>query len=406
MNYSEAKAKLEAIDQMQLLKFYDELDGSSKEKLLNEIERIDFSLIDLKDKPEEVSNDIKPLDAMTISEIEEHKSEYEAAGLDAIRAGKVACVLLAGGQGTRLGADGPKGAYNIGVNRDLFIFECQINNIMTVAKKAGCSIPLAIMTSDKNDEQTRAFFKEHDFFGYDKDAVDFFVQEMAPSTDYDGKVYLEAKDHVSLSPNGNGGWFKSLKNAGLADKFRDKGVQWINVYAVDNVLQRMADPVFVGATIQSGCEIGAKVISKAAPDEKVGVMCLRDGRPSIVEYYELTDEMMDLKNADGRLAYNWGVILNYLLDLDALFKIADLNMPYHIVEKKIPHIDENGIMIRPESPNGLKYETLILDMISMMNGCLPFEVVREKEFAPVKNLHGIDSVDSARELLKMNGVEL
>ncbi len=406
MNYAEAKAKLESIGQTQLLRYYDELDDASRERLLGEIDKTDFSHIDINAEPQEVANDIRPLDAMTVSEIEQHRDEFEQIGLDAIRAGKVACVLLAGGQGTRLGADGPKGAYNVGLTRDLYIFECQINNIKNAADKAGCPIPLAVMTSDKNDEQTRAFFEEHDFFGYDRDHVDFFIQEMAPSTDYEGKVYLEAKDHISLSPNGNGGWFKSLAASGIADRYRAEGVEWINVYAVDNVLQKMADPVFVGATIQSGCEIGAKVISKAAPDEKVGVMCLKDGRPSIVEYYELTDEMMELKNADGRLAYNWGVILNYLLDLNALFRNADLNMPYHVVEKKIPHLDESGNLIKPESPNGYKFETLILDMISMMNGCLPFEVIREKEFAPVKNLHGIDSVDSARELLKANGVEL
>jgi len=343
---------------------------------------------------------------MTLDEISRRYTEFEQTGLEAIRAGQVACVLLAGGQGTRLGADGPKGAYNIGLSRDLYIFECQINNLKEAAERSGCMIPLAIMTSEKNDAQTREFFHEHDFFGYDSSYVDFFVQEMAPSTDFNGKVYLEEKDHVSLSPNGNGGWFKSLTAAGLTEKYKNSGVRWINVYAVDNVLQRMADPVFVGATILAGVEIGAKVISKNDPHEKVGVTCLRGGRPSIVEYYELTDEMANQKNPDGTMAYNWGVNLNYLLDLEALERMGKMNMPYHVVEKKIQHINEAGEHIKPEEPNGYKFETLIPDMISMMNGCLPFEVEREKEFAPVKNLHGKDSVDSAREMLAAQGVEL
>jgi len=406
MTYEATKEKLEKLGQDQLLKYYDELNEEEKANLLAEIEKIDFDLIKIHPEPEEGEDVVEPLGALTVEEIEKDRDEYERIGLEAIRAGKVALVLLAGGQGTRLGADGPKGAYNVGITRDLYIFECLINNLMDVTRKAGCSIPLAIMTSDKNDAATRAFFEEHGFFGYDRDYVDFFIQEMMPSTDFDGKVYLEGKSHISLSPNGNGGWFKSLLAAGIAQKYKAAGVEWINVFAVDNVCQRMADPVFVGATIKSGKAIGAKVIAKAAPDEHVGVMCLRNGHPSIVEYYELTKEMETLKDETGRLAYNWGVILNYLLNLEGLEKIGGKSMPHHIVEKKIPHLDEAGNLVKPETPNGYKFETLILDMISMMDGCLPFEVVREKEFAPIKNLHGIDSVDSARELLKKNGVEL
>ena len=174
---------------------------------------------------------------------------------------------------------------------------------------------------------------------------------------------------------------------------------------MDNVLQRIADPVFVGATISKDCVVGAKVVRKAAPDEKVGVMCLEDGKPSIVEYYELTEELMNAKNEKGDPAYNFGVILNYLFSVQALEKLMG-NLPLHIVEKKIPYLDESGRLVKPEEPNGYKFENLVLDMIHKMDSCLPFEVVREKEFAPIKNKTGVDSVDSARELLKKNGVEL
>ena len=405
MNYEQIKEKLEQYGQTQLLRFYEELDETHKETLLDEIGQIDFDMLRVNQSSEQAGV-ITPIEAMTLDQIKEQEDAFRQEGLAAIRSCNVAAVLLAGGQGTRLGLDGPKGTLNVGINRELFIFQCLINNLMDVKKEAHAWIPLLVMTSDKNDADTRAFFEAHDFFGYNKDYVFFFKQEMAPSTDFDGKIYLEEKDHISLSPNGNGGWFISLQKAGLLEKIKSMGVQWLNVFAVDNVLQRMADPVFVGATIQSGKPIGAKVIRKAAPDEKVGVMCYRDNRPSIVEYYELTDEMMTQKNEKGELAYNFGVILNYLFKLSELERIAGENMPLHIVDKKIPYIDENGNKIKPEEPNGHKYETLVLDMIQMMDGCLVFEVDRAKEFAPIKNMHGVDSLDSAREMMQKIGIEL
>ena len=405
MNYSEALEKLEKYGQTQLLRFYDELDETQKAALLDEIEKIDFTSINL-EPLDATKGKIEPIGVMKIAEIEAKKDELKKPGLECIREGKAAALLLAGGQGTRLGLDGPKGTLNVGLTRELYIFECLINNLIDVVKEAGVFIPLFIMTSDKNDKATRAFLKEHDYFGYDKDKIWFFVQEMAPATDFDGKVYLEAKDHIALSPNGNGGWYKSLRSAGYEELLDKMGIEWINIFAVDNVLQRICDPAFIGATILSGCEAGAKVISKAAPDEKVGVMCYRDGRPSIVEYYDLNEQMMYQKDENGDYAYNSGVILNYLFRTTALKRVADMNLPLHIAKKKIPYVNENGEFIKPEEINGNKYETLVLDMIEMMDGCLVFEVDRKKEFAPIKNMHGVDSLDSAREMLQDNGVVL
>ena len=194
--------------------------------------------------------------------------------------------------------------------------------------------------------------------------------------------------------------------AGLDKILTDEGIEWIDVFAVDNVLQRICDPCFVGATILADVSVGAKVVRKAAPDEKVGVMCLEDGRPSIVEYYELSEDMMNAKDANGDPAYNYGVILNYLFRTSELKNVADDKMPLHVVKKKIPYIDENADVVKPTEPNGYKFEQLVLDMIHQLSTCLPYEVIREKEFAPIKNPTGIDSVESARELLKKNNVEL
>lgn len=408
MDYNQALEKLAQYNQTHLLKYYEELDDNSQKELLKQIEETDFSVVKNLEHQESGAErgKITPIVSMEIDEIEKNRSRFEALGLEAIKQQKVGAVLLAGGMGTRLGSDEPKGVYNIGLTKDLYIFECLINNLLEVVKKADAWVPLFIMTSDKNHERTVSFFKEHDFFGYKEDLVWFFKQEMAPAVNFEGKVLLETKSKISTSPNGNGGWFVSLARNGLVDKIHEIGIEWLNIFAVDNVLQKIADPVFIGASIERAVEVGAKVVRKATPDEKVGVMCLDDGRPSIVEYYELNEQMRDERNEKGEYAYNFGVILNYLFSVSALERIMSRKLSLHIVEKKINCLDENGNEIKPQEPNGYKFEQLVLDMIHELESCLPFEVVREKEFAPIKNATGVDSVETARELLKKNGIAL
>jgi UDP-N-acetylglucosamine/UDP-N-acetylgalactosamine diphosphorylase len=408
MNYQQAYDKLEKCGQLHVLKYYEELTPEGKEALLSQVEGLDFSMTESCKHKEELTQKgkITPLSAMQLKEIAERKEEFMSAGLEAIRAGKVGAVLLAGGMGTRLGSDAPKGVYNIGLTKEVFIFQRLIENLLDVVHQADAWIHLFVMTSDKNHEATTAFFKEKNYFGYRPEYITFFMQEMAPATDYDGKVYLEAKDRISTSPNGNGGWFSSMMRWGVVDKIHEAGIEWLNVFAVDNVLQRIADPCFVGATILTDSDVGAKVVCKNAPDEKIGVICLEDGRPSIVEYYELTEELMNAKDENGDPAYSFGVILNYLFREKALEEIVAKKLPLHIVEKKIPCLDEKGELIKPEEPNGYKYEQLVLDMIHQLDSCLPYEVERNYEFAPIKNKTGIDSVESARELCRKNGIEL
>lgn len=378
------------------------------EKLTKRLEEIDFSVLEHIERKETVNERgvFAPLDAVEVSEIEARGAEFKELGLKAIREGKVGAVLLAGGQGTRLGLDRPKGTLNIGVAKELYLFEQLLRNLMDVTDEAGVYVPLYIMTSNINNADTTAFFEEHDYFGYPKDYVKFFVQEMVPACDYEGRIYMESQTEVAMSPNGNGGWFSSMVNAGLLSDIKERGIEWINVFAVDNCLQRIADPMFVGATIAYGCESGAKVVRKAAPDERVGVLCTEDSKPSIAEYYEMTEEMATARKENGDLKYGFGVILNYLFSEKKLEQIADARMPIHVVEKKIPYMDVDGTFVKPEQPNGYKFETLVLDMVHMMDDCIPYEVVREREFAPIKNLHGVDSLDSARELMKGCGIEL
>ena len=408
MNDNELMNVLKEHGQEHIYEAYQKLDEAGKAKLAAQVEKIDWSMVAMAGHEElaQERGKLEPLSALEVKDIEADKAKYEQVGIEAIKASKVGAVLLAGGQGTRLGSDGPKGKYNIGITKDVYIFERLIRNLLDVTDKAGCFVPLYIMTSDKNNDETIAFFEEKNYFGYPKDFVKFFKQEMAPSVDFDGKLLMEAADSLSLSPNGNGGWFYSMAVTGVLNDVKERGIEWLNIFAVDNVLQRIADPVFVGATIDSGRVSGAKVVRKADPNEKVGVLCLEDGKPSIVEYYEMTEEIINSREANGELSYNFGVILNYLFRVDKLEEIMNANMPVHVVEKKTPYIDKAGNIVKPETPNGYKFELLVLDMIHLLDNCLSFEVVRNYEFAPIKNKTGVDSVESAQALLKENGVEL
>lgn len=408
MDCKEANNKLVKYGQQHVLEIAARLGCADDAELIKQIEQTDFEVIELgKNAARETERGIiTPIEVMSVDEIASKEQEYCEAGTRAIRDGKVGAVLLAGGMGTRLGSDMPKGVYDIGITKVVYIFECLVNNLKAVVDETGAYIHLFVMTSEKNNDITVDFFKEHNYFGYPAEYIHFFMQEMAPSTDYDGKVLMEAANRIATSPNGNGGWYSSIISAGLHRLIEKEGIEWLNVFAVDNVLQKIADPCYVGATIMNNCVSASKVIRKVDKEEKVGVLCLEDGHPSIVEYYELTEEMKDAVNEKGELAYNYGVILNYLFKVEELDKIVAMKLSPHVVEKKIPYIDDDGNMINPEEPNGLKYETLILDMIKMLDTCLGYEVVREKEFAPIKNKEGVDSVDSARELLKINGVEI
>ncbi len=407
MTREKATEILKSHDQLHVLQGFDRLNEDQQETLLSQIEEIDWKVIEsVGEETKNARGEIKPLGAVEIPEIDERREEFTEEGLSEIRNGKVGAVLLAGGMGTRLGHQGPKGSLDIGKTRHLYIFECLIANLLEVTDVAGVYIPLYIMTSEKNHDDTVRFFEEENYFGYPPEMVRFFIQDMAAAVDFSGKLLLEEPGRLATSPNGNGGWFLSLHSSGLLDDIHDRGIEWLNVFAVDNVLQRICDPAFIGATVLAGAESGSKVVKKVSPDEGVGVLCLEDDKPSIVEYYEMTEEMRVAYDDRGELKYRFGVILNYLFRVDALERHMQDELSLHVVKKKIPCIDENWQPIKPEEPNGYKFETLILDMIHMMDSNLPYEVVREREFAPIKNLHGVDSVDSARELLEKNGVTL
>lgn len=394
-------------NQEHILKHITALNDTDKEIISNNIMQIDWDFLShIKEKSSERTSQIQPIDAFSISKISSSASRYRSIGLDAIKKGQLCLLLLAGGQGTRLGYDKPKGSFNMGITHELYIFQLLIEHTLEIVNSADTWIHMYIMTSISNNDETIAFFKAHNYWGYNSEYIHFFIQEMNPATDFDGKLLLSSVNSLAMSPNGNGGWFKSMHKAGLLDDIFASNIEWINVFAVDNVLQRIADPVFLGATIDNKKSCGAKVVRKISPDEKVGAICLENGKPHIIEYYELSKDMQNHTNPDGSLSYGWGVILNYLFPISKLKETLDSSMPLHIVKKVVPYINEAGELIKPNEPNAYKYETLALDLIHEMDDCMVFEVEREKEFAPVKNRTGIDSIDSARKLLIQNGYEL
>lgn len=407
MNLETAKAYLQKHNQSQLLQYYDELSAEEQLRLLKQIKYTNFNIVKNIEISQSGSGNGKitpPANTVSIEEAARRRIQFETVGLNMLAEGKVGAVLLAGGQGSRLGYDGPKGTFNIGVTRELSIFEQLMRNVSDVTSQTGRAFPLFIMTSTVNDVATRSFFKEHSYFGYPRDEIHFFIQDVAPACDYDGKVFLDDKGRISLMPNGNGGWYSSLVNNGLGRILERDNIEWLNVFGVDNVLQRICDPAFIGATILKRCRCGAKVVKKTSPDEKVGVLCTQDGKPSIVEYFEMPEDLKN-KTKKGELVYRYGVILNYLFNVHDLNLTLSGKLPYHLADKAIAHM-ENGVRVTPSKPCGYKFETLVVDMVRLMGSCLAYEVEREREFAPVKNATGTDSVDTARALLRKNGVVL
>lgn len=416
MTFNEASDKLKGLGEEHLLRCFRDLSKDEQERLTAQIEGLDLTGISVHRRllaegrsllaPPEAEGEYEPIPYISAAEAERRHDEFVELGIREAKEGSLAAVVMAGGQGTRLGNDGPKGTFDIGVTRPLYIFQRIFERHMESEAVIGRKLRLFIMTSDMNREATESFIREHDFFGHDPAYVTFFTQDTAPAISDDGHAFLESPGVIAASPNGNGGWFKSMIRSGLTPLMEEEGIKWLNVFAVDNVLQKICDPAFFGAVLQSGLPSGTKVVRKASPDEKVGVICLAGGRPTVVEYTEMSDEMRNAADDKGELLYSCGLVNNYLFRVKELTDAAKGEMPLHFARKAVPYMDESGSRVRPSEPNAWKAEYYIFDILKGLEGCLPYEVIREREFAPVKNRTGVDSVDTARELLKLNGIEI
>lgn len=396
-------ALLEKYHQERLCAYLETLEKEERRALEEQLETVNFELFDELAISDADQGEISPIPYLSHEEIQRDREKYLTAGREILKSGKVAAVLLAGGQGTRLGSSLPKGMFDIGISRPLYIFEIHMQRLCELFKEYGAYVPLFVMTSQKNHELTQSFFEQHDFFGYPPEFVRFFPQNMAPVLDFSGNLLLEDRDHLALSPDGNGGWYDSLLKSGILQEFPE--IEWFNIFGVDNVLSKPADPVFLGATALSGKKCGVKGVKKGYPEEKVGLLVLKDGLPTVIEYYEMEREKAAEVDKTGELTYRFGVTLNYLFSAKRLGEIAQDRLKVHVVKKKVSYFDGEKIVV-PEKENAYKFETLILDMVRGMESCLPFETLREEEFAPIKNATGVDSVESARELLRKNHIQL
>ncbi len=331
-----------------------------------------------------------------------HRQLYADAdnrGRELLSAGKVAAFLVAGGQGTRLGYDGPKGEYPVTPIKNKPLFQVFAEQLRAYSRDFGKPIPWYIMTSDINDAPTRAFFQKNQHFGCNPADVFFFQQGMMPAFSMDGQLLLAEQDSLALSPDGHGGSLRALDRGGALADMQKRGIEHLSYFQVDNPIVHCIDPLFLGLHDLTGSEMSSKTISKAGPLEKVGNFVLADGRVEVIEYSDLPEELAKQLNPDGSLRFNSGSIAIHALRvsfIDRLNHGSDLKLPWHRAEKKVPYVDESGTAVKPEKPNAVKLEQFVFDAIPLARNAMVYETERAEEFSPVKNAEGADSPATCR----------
>jgi len=409
-SYNEILEILEKYNQTHLLDFYNELSLEEQEKLLKNIENNDFEEIstivknnksmDMVDKNNEsLNSDIVPIEALDKYSISnEEWNKYKEMGEDLIKKGGVAVCTMAGGQGSRLGHEGPKGTFMVPLKEPKSIFQIAAEHIINAANKYNTPINWYIMTSEENDKVTKEFFEENNFWGYNKEYVKFFKQGQLPLTDFDGKILLQEKGKIYKAANGNGGIFKALEDNGIVEELKNKNIKYLVSCNVDNILIKPIDEIMLGVLNERSPEICIKSVIKRAPNEPVGVCCLKDGKPTVIEYIDFPKELAETRNDDGSLKFgevHFGC--NYL-STKLLEKISNEKLPYHGAKKKNKYINKAGMQVCPDTPNSFKYEMFIFDGFEKADSALVFRVKREEEFAPIKNKEGEDSPITAAKM--------
>ena len=402
----EAKAILKKYNQEHLLNGYEKLEEKKQKQLLNQIMNIDFELIrslyDNTKKENSTNNDkIEPMEYLDKYKLNDKYKYYENIGKQAIKEGKLAAVTMAGGQGTRLGHTGPKGTYDIGLDSHKSLFELLCDYLKEEGKKYGVTIPWFIMTSRENNKETVEFFEKNKFFGYQKDKnIFFFIQGELPMVDTEGKILIGEDGLIKQAADGHGGIYESLVKNGMTEKMKQLGIEWVFIGGVDNCLVKMVDPVLMGVAIDKEVTVACKSIVKANPHEKVGVFCKRNGKPGVIEYSEITDEMAEAVDENGELLYGESHILCNLFNIKAVERMGTTPLPYHSAYKKAKFIDKDGNLVVPDSPNAYKFEAFLFDAFGEVDDMAILRVKREEEFAPVKNADsaGVDCPSTARKL--------
>ena len=374
--------------------------------MLNQIENTDFELINslynkTKETVEISESQLSPIEYWDRKRLNGEYKGFQEIGEKAIKSGKLAAVTMAGGQGTRLGHKGPKGTFDIGLDSHKSLFELLCDSLKTEGKKYGVTIPWFIMTSKENNQETIDFFAKHKYFGYEKNKnIFFFEQGELPMVDTEGKILIGEDGLIKEAADGHGGIYEALVKNGMTKKMRELGVEWIFIGGVDNCLAKMVDPVLMGLAIEKHVTAAGKSVVKANPQEKVGVFCKKNGKPSVVEYTEIPKEMSEATDKNGELIYGESHILCNLFNIDAVERMGKKPLPYHTAYKKATYINNKGEKVVPDGPNAYKFEAFLFDAFGELDDMVILRVKREEEFAPVKNATGTDSPETARELYK------
>ncbi len=405
-------SSFEQAGQGQVFRYFAELSDDSKAKLIAQAETIDLAeinaLVEEHVKGEHHSgvslDGLEPAPFVPLPENGGDAAQWSAAteaGEAAIRAGRVAAFCVAGGQGTRLGYDGPKGTYPVTPLTQKTLFQVFAEKIGRSSARYGTTIHWFILTSEINNAATVAAFEESNYFGLPKESVHFIVQGLIAAVDNDGKILLSDKDLVARTPDGHGGSLRALVRSGAVAKMEELGVDCVSYFQVDNPLIRIIDPAFIGFHVQGKSELSSKMIPKAYPLEKVGHFCAQDGRNVVVEYSDMPNEMQEQTNDDGSLRFIAGSVAIHVFDRAFIARAggdsADVKLPFHRANKKIPYVAEDGSVVKPEAANGVKFEMFVFDALPLAKNPVIIESAREDDFSPVKNAEGVDSPKSCAE---------
>jgi UDP-N-acetylglucosamine/UDP-N-acetylgalactosamine diphosphorylase len=393
--------------QSHIFRWWEHLDDAGRQRLLAQAAEIDLAALERvhafhSQRADAEGPRLEPVEAERLPEHGGDPAKAVAArerGEDMLAAGRVAALVVAGGQGTRLGFDGPKGAFPIGPVTDRTLFEIQAQKIRGVRRRYGRALPWCLMTSAATDAATREFFRSKAFFGLPEEDVLFFCQGMVPSLDFDGRLLLETQDRIFENPDGHGGCLTALLDSGVLDELEGRGIDTLFYYQVDNPLVRMCDPVYLGLHELAGAEMSCKVVQKTDPQEKVGIVARANGRVTVVEYTELGEADSTTRDDDGELVYWAGNIAIHLLAVPFVRRVAcaaERFLPYHASAKKIPHIDDEGRRVKPAQLNGREFQRFVFDALSVAKGVCVVETDRGVEFSPVKNAQGSNSPATAR----------
>ena len=396
---------LKIYGQTRTLKILEHVDKETRKKIIEELHDINFIQLkelynNIKEEAEVNVGELKPIKSLNPDKItKEEKEMYENVGADILRNNKFAVVTMSGGQGTRLGYKGPKGTFKIDVEPQAkYLFEIIVDTLQRANKKYNVTIPWYIMTSNENNDEIVKFMEEHNYFGYDKEYIGFFEQGELPLITEDGQILLDENYNIKKASDGNGSIFKSMYIKGVLEDMKTKGIEWVYIGSIDNVLLKMVDTLLMGVAIKEGSEIATRSIFKNCPTERIGSLCIQDGKVKVIEYSELPQDMIEAKDEDGEILFGESHVMCNLFSIKALEKISLQNLQYHKAHKKYSYLDENGKLVEPEEPNAYKFEYFIFDSFEFFNQISIVRGKREEDFAPVKNKEGVDSPATASKL--------